>query len=151
MTPTPPDLVDLVLAVAVHEAGHALVATELGIRARTVKVWRHRDGGAQGFTEIEDDAVKRPREYSMILIAGITAEAMWLREVHGYRKGHAGAWAARIGCSDLREFRSFAPPHGITLDAARRDVFTVLRPNMGRVVRGADLLYQRRAVNARAL
>jgi hypothetical protein len=146
MTPTPPREIDLLMGVAIHEAGHALTATELKIRTRKAHVQPIR-GGAEGKVELSgNDCDAKPHEYGLVLVAGVQAIALWLHKVHGYDVRYSQSWGDDSGCDDLSEFRRL---FGVgDLRTARREVTPLLMRNFHRLERGARMLHQRRSMAA---
>lgn len=123
-------------ALAVHESAHALVAGELGIRTRNIRIT-----STAGATEVENDvASTKPYEFCLVLIAGITATVLWLRREHGQSPNQAVALANAGGCDDAAEFRKLAQTCGLTVAAARREVTPILVRHYDRLVRGARVL-----------
>lgn len=134
------------MGVAVHEAGHALTATELKIRTGKALI-RPIAGGAEGSVTISGtDCDADPHAYGLVLVAGIQAAALWLQRVHGYDIKKAQSWADESGDNDLGKFRRLV---GVgSLRAARLEVTPLLLRHYGRLVRGAGMLHARRSMAA---
>jgi hypothetical protein len=146
MSPTPARHIDLLMGVAIHEAGHALTATELKIRTRRAKVQPIR-GGAEGKVELSgNDCDDKPHEYGLVLVAGVQATALWLHKVHGYDARFAQSWGDDSGCNDLAEFRQMFGAGD--LRAARLEVTPLLVRNFSRLERGARMLHHHRSMAA---
>ena len=145
-TPTPARDVDLLEAIAVHEVGHALLASVFGIRTRDIHVHRSWDGGTWGGTEVYDWA-EPSRERALMLLGGVRASAMWLQREHHHPSGFAVRWGHDSGCNDLREFRKL----GVPLGPAVREVDAVLGRYYPRLVRAAGVVVARRRLRVERL
>jgi hypothetical protein len=135
------------MAVAIHEAGHALVATEMKIRTYKARIQANWDGSTEGTVGLSgNDCDAKPREYGLVLVAGVQASALWLRKEHGYDIRFSQSWGDDSGCDDLAKFRRL---FGVgELRAARLEVTPLLMRNFGRLERGAGMLYRRRTMAA---
>ena len=148
--PTPRDQVDLVEGVAVHEAGHVLLALLQGVPTNKVWITKHWGGGASGATQVggrletRDDA----RKECLILMAGITAAAMWLHREHRYPMGEAREWGDQSGCDDRSKFAYWSQVAQLPEWTARAEVHSLLSANWARLMRGAGMLHRARQMRA---
>ena len=138
-------------AIAVHECGHALVASQTGLRTRWMCIKQDWDGGTSGWTEVADedhDDPSKRREVLLLLTAGIQAASIWAYRVHRWPARDARRWGQGTGCRDQEMFAHYARGTGFTMAMARSQVTPILAQHWGRITRGSALLVRRQKMPA---
>lgn len=87
----------LLRRVAVHEAGHLVVAQHFGLRCAEARVWRDGDGW-RGEVTHQPEEFPRHRHVLTVAAAGAVAEAMAYSEP--VDKGQDNAYLARLSEND---------------------------------------------------
>ena len=113
--------------VAVHEAGHAVACDVFGIPYSEIHVavvrtyWTgqlHPSGHVLTDVTSRDD-IEDDLEYAAMCLAGMEAEALYLMEVVGWRKGRARGFAEDHAGTDLRHAQEIVGRGGM-YDAERK-------------------------------
>lgn len=125
------------LAIAFHEAGHAVIHIVNGGRVEHLKI----TGKTGGYTRTVEDGPDEdnPMPWLAMIMAGQAAETRFLT-----RNGH-GAWKAeslarQTATGDHRNFRRDARGTGISKGQALREATKQVRKHWGRIERAAALL-----------
>lgn len=112
-------------AIAVHEAGHAVVGCLLGIPISHLTLTYERSGVFQwmvrGRTEVVGGSVVgEDHEALLFALAGLEAESMWISGATGVRMRQARAEveSRQANQGDIQEINQSLPGSGYTLEQA---------------------------------
>ncbi len=118
---------------AMHEAGHAVAFKKAGVRIRKLTLTRSMFGGHQGCCEVDDPTERQLRGYLVAILAGIEAEARYLKTHHGFSLSAGRDTAAYGGRYDLAAFKKYSAGTGLSKSSARSKAASLVSWNYGRI------------------
>lgn len=129
------------LAIAFHEAGHAVIHKTNGGRVKSVTLLGIDDGG---YTTTAEDGPDHgnPLPWLAMLMAGYAAEYRFLTR-NGVGSWKADSVAKARACGDRTDFRADGRGTGISRGRAVREATRLVNRHWGRIERAAHALSAR--------